>query len=117
LWFGGEKFGREVIAHNLPQVVNWMFRIGGIGMLVSAFLCIVLLPPKPPQYPWRRWVWMALQWLLIPVYYAVLVALPAVDAQTRLMLGKYLTFSVTEKRRAPSSARVLPETRKASSDA
>ena len=39
------------------------------------------------------------EWLLVPVIAIFLGALPALDAQTRLLLGRYLEFQVTEKTR------------------
>ncbi len=38
-----------------------------------------------------------IQWLLLPVVGLVFSNLPALDAQTRLMAGKYLEYRVTEK--------------------
>jgi hypothetical protein len=38
-----------------------------------------------------------MQWLLVPLTIVFLSAVPALDAQTRLMLGKYMTFWVTDK--------------------
>jgi len=42
---------------------------------------------------------MIFQWLLIPLVSALIGSLPALDAQTHLMLGKYLEFYSTPKRR------------------
>jgi hypothetical protein len=38
-----------------------------------------------------------LQWFLFPVVGMILVNLPALDAQTRLLTGRYLEYRVTEK--------------------
>lgn len=40
-----------------------------------------------------------MEWFFIPAAILVLSAIPALDAQTRLMLGRYMDFWVTEKHR------------------
>ena len=70
-----------------------------LGLVSSAVLSIVLLPPRPPQFGRFKHFLMILQWLLFPVTTILLGALPALDAQTRLMLGKYMGFWVTPKAR------------------
>jgi hypothetical protein len=66
------------------------------------------MPPRQPHQPWHRWIWMGAQWVLSPVYYLFLASIPAVDAQTRLMLGKYLDYVVTDKHRVRSATPKMP---------
>jgi len=60
-----------------------------------------ILPPRPKQHPKWKYLIMLFQWILLPVTFIIFGAIPAVDAQTRLMLGKkyHLGFFVTPKAR------------------
>ena len=99
LWAGGSAFNRTVLAYNLPSTTRSILTVALVGVLISVFLCHALLPPRPARYSRWRTLSMTLQWALVPFSYLVLVGLPAVDAQTRLMFGRYLAFWVTEKKR------------------
>jgi hypothetical protein len=56
-----------------------------------------ICPPRPASWGlWQRLV-TRLQWLLLPLVGLVFSNLPALDAQTRLMTGRYLEYRVTEK--------------------
>ena len=48
---------------------------------------------------WLKQIGHMFEWLLVPLTAVVLSAVPALDAQTRLLLGRSLEFWVTEKRR------------------
>jgi len=45
------------------------------------------------------YVTMLLQWALLPITLIFMSAIPAIDAVTHLMLGKYLGFNVSQKKR------------------
>jgi hypothetical protein len=90
-----------LIAHNSPQALKWLMTLAMMGLLFSAVLSTVLLPPRPREHHWVKYGAMLLQWLLFPACMIIFGAIPATDAQTRLMLGKYLGFWVTEKQREP----------------
>lgn len=96
---GGPQFNQTVLSLNLPQLTRMIMSLAMIGLISSAALSIILLPPKPPQYRRFRYVWMVLQWILFPFSTILLGAFPGLEAQTRLMLGKYLGFWVTPKSR------------------
>ncbi len=106
--FGNAEFQRTMLAFNLPRVTQTILTIGMTGLLPNMILSLFLLPSPPPGTPKRKHLWMILQWLLVPFISWFLGSLPAIDAMTRLMLGKYLSFWVTPKVReaqAPILAR------------
>lgn len=89
----------NLLAYNAPNALSWLMSLAMVGLFFSAIFSTVLLPPKPPGKHWIRYAEMILQWVLFPPCMIFFGSVPAIDAQTRLMLGKYLGFSVTEKKR------------------
>jgi hypothetical protein len=58
---------------------------------------IRMLPPKPADWPRWRKVMVHAQYFAYPVVGLVLSVLPALEAHTRLLFGRYLEYRVTEK--------------------
>jgi cellulose synthase/poly-beta-1,6-N-acetylglucosamine synthase-like glycosyltransferase len=56
-----------------------------------------LRPARPGGMSWWDDAVNVGAWMLLPVVGLILTALPAVDAHTRLLLGRYLHYQVTEK--------------------
>ena len=89
---------QDYAANQLPVIASNIQRIALIGIFITLFLSLKLLPPKPARYKHHRTVFMALQWVLLPVTTMTYNALSALNSQTRLMFGRYLgKFDVTEK--------------------
>lgn len=82
---------------NSPYTLEFMMRAATVGTFVMGGLSFMLLPKRPSRTHRVQWVTMLLQWMLLPVTFILFGALPALDAQTRLMFGKYLGFNVTKK--------------------
>ena len=99
LIFGGYLFRETAIGYNLPSVAAALFRVSLFTIFVCMFISIKLLPPRPKDVKPQKRIIMFVQWLFSPVVAALLGSTPAIDAQTRLMLGKYMNFYVTEKSR------------------
>jgi hypothetical protein len=98
LILGGESFSESVLAHNLPYITRTLMTIALVGLVISMFLSFLLMPPRPDRYSKRRYLNMFFQWFMAPFIAPFLGAMPAVDAQTRIMLGKYFgEFWITEK--------------------
>lgn len=95
---GGDVFGQSVLAHNLPLMTRNLMNIAMFGLVISVSLSFLLMPPRPKKYSKWRNIYMVLQWVLVPISAPFLGAMPAIESQTRLMLGKYFgEFWVTEK--------------------
>ncbi len=98
---GGVKFNFSVLSFNLPILTSQIMTISMAGMFVSAILSTMLLPPVPKNIKWYLRIWkrstVFLQWIFLPITLILFGSVPSLDAQIRLMLGKYMGFWVTEK--------------------
>jgi len=89
-------FSRTVIGYTLPRISSFILTISLV------FLAIMLLVeskhrPRPQNLPKWREIIQPLEFILLPIAGFFFNALPGLDAHTRLMLGKYLEYKVTEK--------------------
>lgn len=104
--FINQEAARSIAAHQLPVVVSNIQRVAMIGLFITIFLSLKMLPPRPERYRRRHSVFMVAQWVLMPVTAIVYNSFAAFYSQTRLFLGKYLDkFDVTEKATHQSVAR------------
>ncbi len=114
LLLGGEAFRDTVLSYNLPLFTRNLMILAMGGLVLSAIVAFTLIPPLPPDLQKRKaWHYtiMALQWTLVPVTIVVFGAIPGLDAQTRLMLGRYLgAFWVTPKHRVAAAPPLAHET-------
>ncbi len=94
----GPGFQETVLAQNLPIIIRVLLGLTWLGLITSMIISLLLLPPKPAGFRRRKYLEMVLQWIFIPLTAIFFSSFPAIDAQTRLMLGKYMTFWVTEKK-------------------
>ena len=99
LYLGGNQFQSTVLAFNLPLTTKVLLDIALVFLIFSVYINLILLPPRPKKYSIWRSVAMYVQWFWVPVTSVIFGSLPAVEAQTRLMLGAYLEFWVTPKAR------------------
>lgn len=99
IFFGGPDFQTTVLSYSLPFVTRTVMSVAMLGLLISTALTFLLLPPRPARYSRWRYIAIASQWVLVPFIATLLSAIPALDAETRLMLGRDLTFNVMQKHR------------------
>lgn len=105
-WLASDTLRSYAVFQNTPFTLQWIMQLALVGVFVSAALALTLLPPRPEHVPRHRAIAVSLlQWLLLPVTFILFGSIPAVDAQTRYMLGGRfrLGFNVTAKKRKGSA--------------
>jgi len=96
---GGKEFATTVLAYSLPRVTQILMTAAMVGLGFMAVCSLYLLPTRPRKKPYFWKSWLLLEWLLIPITGTIFGAIPGLEAQTRLMLGKKLDFWRTPKTR------------------
>jgi len=97
LLLGGDNFNITLLSYNLPVATRNLMTISMVGVLASCIISFLILPPKPKGVGKTKNLSLLLQWMLLPFTLIFFGSIPAIDAQTRLIFGKYLGFWVTEK--------------------
>lgn len=97
--FTGGEASKSFLFFSAPSVLQILMSISMMGLMVSAILGMLVLPRRPQHYSPHRYLYMLLQWILLPVSLIFFSAIPCIDAVTHLMRGKYLGFNVSVKKR------------------
>jgi len=90
-------FGRTTLGYTIPKLSSFILTLA-LGFLIIMLIFDYLYKPKRPKnFPvWRAFL-IPLEFILMPIAGFFFNALPGIDAHTRLMLGKYIEYKVTEK--------------------
>jgi hypothetical protein len=97
LMLGGQNFQGTLMSYNLPRITSNIMTVAMFGMIISAATSMLLLPPRPEKISKWSNFYMILQWFFLPITLIIFGSFPALDAQMRLLLGKYMGFWTTEK--------------------
>ncbi len=97
LALGGAQFNKTLLSYNLPRLTRDLMTIAMLGLIVSVAISLSFLPPRPKNKSRRTYLYLVLQWIMIPLTIPLLGAIPGLEAQTRLMFGRYMGFWVTPK--------------------
>jgi hypothetical protein len=88
---------RTTLGYIVPQISSTILTISLVFLLVILIIDAKRRPPRPAEVKrWRAWL-IPFEFILMPIVGFIFTALPGLDAHTRLMLGKYLEYRVTEK--------------------
>ncbi len=97
LVLGGQDFGVTVLSYNLPRITRNLMTIAMIGLFVSVAINARLFFLSTMAFSRWKKLTMVAQWIFLPFALIFFGAIPAIDAQTRLMLGRYMGFWFTPK--------------------
>ena len=88
----------SIVVNDLPLIVSRIQLVATIGLLITVFFSLLLLPPRPKNYRRSRNILMIVQWVLMPVTAICYWSAAAYVAQIRLATAHYMgKFDVTEK--------------------
>lgn len=99
IFLGSQEFHQHVLSYELPLMVRDLLILSMFGLVISSIISLSLIPPRPSTKSRFRYIVMAAQWILVPLTMIVFSAIPGLEAQTRLMFGKYMGFWTTPKMR------------------
>jgi hypothetical protein len=94
---GGDRFNSSVLSTNLPMVTRSLMMAAMSGMVLSAIISTLLLPQEHEKLRIAKKISMLLQWIILPVSIIIFGAIPGLEAQTRMIIGRRLGFQVTPK--------------------
>lgn len=94
-----KDYTESALSINLPIVSSWMLTIAFLGLFSTVYVHERTVPPRPKNWGLLQRIWSYLQWLLLPLVMITISTIPAIDAQTSLMLNHKLEFRTTIKAR------------------
>ena len=97
IFLGTAAFHQTVLSYELPILVRNLLTAAMLGLVLSSVISISLMPARPDGHSRFKYIVMALQWIMVPITMVSFSAIPGLEAQTRLMFGRYLGFWVTPK--------------------
>jgi len=90
-------FARTSLGYMVPKVSSFVLTLSLSFLSVMLVMDYVYKPKRPKDYPRWKAILAPFEFILLPIVGFLFSALPGLDAHTRLMLGKYLEYKVTEK--------------------
>ncbi len=90
-------FGQTILGQNLPLFTSTMLSAAFVALVVMIYVENAIVPPRPAEWNLLTRGISYLQWIGLPIIGILFSNLPALDAQTRLLTGRYLEYRVTEK--------------------
>ena len=92
-----KNFSKTAIGFNLPKISSLILTTCLIPLVTIILINSKHKPPRPKEVSKWRVLLLPFEFILMPISGLIFGSLPGLDAHTRLMLGKYIEYRVTEK--------------------
>jgi len=91
------RFARTALGYTVPKLSSYVLTVALVFLVIMLVFDYMYKPPTPKNYPRWKVIFGPLEFVLMPIVGFIFSALPGLDAHTRLMMGKYIEYRVTEK--------------------
>lgn len=90
-------FGRTVLGLLLPKIASFILTCSTILLLISVYFDFQLRKRINIETSWQKVPMLFIQWFFLPAVSFLFSSLPALEAHTRMLLGKKMEYHITEK--------------------
>lgn len=92
-----QSFERTVLGLLLPKVASFILTGASILLFLTVYLDYSLRKKVNIETSWKQVPMLFVQWYMLPVVSFIFSSLPALEAHTRMLIGKKLEYRITEK--------------------
>lgn len=90
-------FGRTVLGFLLPKLASFILTSSSCLLILGVYFDYTLRKRVNIETGWKNLPLLFIQWYFLPLVSFVFSALPALEAHTRMLLGKKLEYKITNK--------------------
>ena len=90
-------FERTVLGLLLPKLASFILTSASVLLILSAYFDYRLRKKVNISTSWKQVPMLFIQWYLLPVVSFFFSSLPALEAHTRMLIGKKLEYNTTKK--------------------
>ncbi len=91
------SFERTVLGFLLPKLASFILTASSILLVLAVYFDYNLRKKVDINTSWKNVPMLFIQWYFLPIVSFAFSSLPALEAHTRMLIGKKLEYRVTEK--------------------
>lgn len=90
-------FAKDIVSYEIPLIMSRILLFSAALTLTIFYVEALFAPPRPTEWSIVRRGFSMISWLAFPFVSIIFSAIPAIEAQTRLIIGKPIQYVVAEK--------------------